>query len=104
MLYEVITPDKLLWLPFVMIGLGLAPIFPTMIHETPNRFGKQKSQTIIGYQMAFAYIGNALFPPLFGLIIEKFTILLLPLLLLICGVILLFSSERINHIIKKENI
>jgi fucose permease len=44
-------PDIVLMAAFILIGVGFSPIFPAMIHETPNRFGKQKSQEVIGYQM-----------------------------------------------------
>jgi len=49
-----------------MIGLGCAPIFPSLIHETPKNFGKEYSQAIVGIQMGSAYLGNALMPPVFG--------------------------------------
>ena len=92
---------RLSWIPFVLTGLGLSPIFPAMIHETPRRFGKEKSQTIIGYQMAFAYTGNAIFPPLFGLIIANTAISIMPYLLLMCSAVLIFSAERIDKVIRK---
>lgn len=88
-------------IPFILLGLGLSPIFPAMIHETPTRFGKEKSQTIIGYQMAFAYIGNIIFPPLFGMIIENVNMMLFPMLLAACASIVVFSSERLNSLAKK---
>jgi fucose permease len=49
-----------------MMGLGCAPIFPSLLHETPENFGEENSQSIIGIQMASAYIGTTLMPPLFG--------------------------------------
>lgn len=49
----------------ILIGLGCAPIYPSIIHSTPAHFGADKSQAIIGVQMAFAYIGTCLMPPLF---------------------------------------
>ena len=49
---------------FVMIGLGCAPVYPCLIHATPAHFGADKSQAVIGIQMAFAYVGNTLMPPL----------------------------------------
>jgi len=52
----------------IVIGLGCAPIFPALIHLTPFNFGAENSQAIIGVQMAGAYTGSALIPPLFGLI------------------------------------
>nr|MBI1232486.1 MFS transporter [Cytophagales bacterium] len=51
---------------FLLIGLGCAPIFPSLIHETPRNFGEKHSQTIIGMQMASAYIGITIMPLLFG--------------------------------------
>lgn len=55
----------------ILIGLGCAPIYPCIIHSTPKRFGADKSQALIGVQMASAYVGTALMPPLFGLIANK---------------------------------
>ena len=68
---------------FVIIGLGCAPIYPCIIHMTPDVFGKDKSQAMIGIQMAFAYIGFMTVPPLFGLVAEHISISLLPAYLLI---------------------
>jgi fucose permease len=51
---------------FFMIGLGCAPIYPSLIHETPRNFGEDNSQAVIGMQMASAYVGTTLMPPLFG--------------------------------------
>lgn len=95
--------DAFIIIPFILLGLGLSPIFPAMIHETPERFGKDKSQTIIGYQMAFAYMGNIIFPPLFGLIIENVHMMLLPILLIISASIMFFSSERLNSLMKNKD-
>lgn len=51
---------------FVLVGLGCAPIFPGLLHETPVNFGEKHSQTIMGMQMASAYVGITLMPFLFG--------------------------------------
>jgi fucose permease len=51
---------------FLLIGLGCAPIYPSLLHETPTHFGAEKSQTIMGIQMASAYVGITLMPFLFG--------------------------------------
>ncbi|MBQ8414652.1 MAG: MFS transporter [Clostridia bacterium] len=66
---------------FVIIGLGCAPIYPCIIHSTPIRFGKERSQSIIGIQMASAYLGSTLMPPLFGLIANHISIRIMPLYL-----------------------
>ncbi len=62
------TPSGIL-LPagIVLLGLGCAPVFPALLHETPKNFGKQHAQTLMGMQMASAYLGSTLMPPLFGL-------------------------------------
>ena len=64
---------------FAVVGLGCAPIYPCIIHMTPDVFGKDKSQAMIGVQMAFAYIGFLLIPPLFGIIAERVSVAHLPL-------------------------
>ena len=51
---------------FFAVGLGFAPIFPSMLHQTPRIFGNQASQSVMGIQMAFAYVGATLLPPLLG--------------------------------------
>ncbi len=65
----------------ILIGLGCAPIYPSMIHATPARFGADQSQAIIGVQMASAYVGTCLMPPLFGFLAGLTTVALLPVYL-----------------------
>ncbi|KKC49146.1 MULTISPECIES: MFS transporter [Paenibacillus] len=87
---------------FVVVGLGLAPIFPCMLHETPVRFGKGPSQSIMGFQMAAAYTGSTLLPPLFGFIASRSASGILPLYLLVLAAGLLLFSERINAFMKRR--
>ena len=68
---------------FVVIGLGCAPIYPCIIHMTPSVFGEDKSQAMIGVQMAFAYTGFLIMPTLFGVIADYISISLLPVYLLV---------------------
>ena len=67
----------------VIIGLGCAPVYPCLIHATPEHFGADRSQAVIGIQMACAYVGTSLMPPLFGLIAGHITVALLPVYLLV---------------------
>lgn len=67
----------------ILVGLGCAPIYPSIIHSTPAHFGADKSQAIIGVQMAFAYTGTCLMPPLFGIIARSISVALFPLYLMI---------------------
>lgn len=86
----------------IVIGLGLAPIFPCMLHETPARFGKSQSSRIMGYQMAVAYTGTTILPPLFGIVAAKFSIGLFPVVILMFAVIMMLSSEKVNQILYKS--
>ncbi len=74
-------------------GLGLAPIFPCMIHETPRRFGTEFSGVIIGYQMGFAYIGVASLPLIIGVAASSISLYALPVFVLVLlGLMLLFLA------------
>ena len=77
----------------VMIGLGCAPIYPSIIHATPDHFGKENSQAVIGIQMASAYVGSTFMPPVFGLIAGSVSIGLYPAYLLFFAVLMLIMSE-----------
>lgn len=87
---------------FIVVGLGLAPIFPCMLHETPARFGKKHSQAIMGYQMAVAYTGSTFMPPLFGFIASHTTVALFPICTVIFVVAMVLSSEKLNRVLKKK--
>ncbi|WP_105615333.1 MFS transporter [Vallitalea okinawensis] len=97
-------PNFILMVAFVLIGLGLAPIFPAMIHETPTRFGKNHSQIIIGYQMGFGYIGSAILPPLFGVVVRNTSMVIFPFYIAACILIMLFCSERLTTLTKKVDL
>ena len=49
-------------------GLGCAPIYPSIVALTPKRFGAKASQGLVSLQMACAYAGSMLVPPVFGLV------------------------------------
>lgn len=84
----------------ILIGLGCAPIYPCAIHSTPIHFGADKSQAIIGVQMASAYVGTCLMPPLFGLIADHIHVGLFPVYLLLILLLMVWMHERL---LKKEN-
>jgi MFS family permease len=87
---------------FILIGLGCAPIFPSMLHETPARFGREAAQHIMGFQMAVAYTGMTLLPPLVGLIASNTTFTIIPFFFLGCIAIMLFNSERVNRFMSEK--
>lgn len=78
-----------------LIGLGCAPIYPCVIHSTPEHFGADKSQAVIGVQMASAYIGTCLMPPLFGLIAAHISAALLPVYLLVILIVMVAMHETL---------
>lgn len=80
----------------VLIGLGCAPIYPCVIHSTPAHFGADKSQAIIGVQMAFAYIGTMLMPPLFGIIARGISVALLPFYLFAILIVMIIMHELLT--------
>lgn len=85
---------------FVVIGLGCAPVYPSIIHSTPQHFGTENSQAIIGIQMASAYLGSTLMPPLFGLLADHISLRLMPLYLGAFLLLLLFMHEKTEKVCK----
>ncbi len=82
-------------LALVLIGLGCAPVYPCIIHSTPDHFGADKSQAIIGVQMASAYVGTCLMPPLFGLLARSISIILFPVFLLFLLALMFLMHEKL---------
>lgn len=85
------------------MGLGLAPIYPCMLHETPVRFGKEHAGRIMGYQMAVAYTGSTLMPPLLGLLVGFSSIGIFPLYIVLSAAAMLLFSERLNVLLNRRN-
>lgn len=84
--------------PFLLLGIGLigfgcAPIYPAMLHETPQRFGQKIAQEIMGVQMAFSYTGSVVLPPLFGFLVPLVGMRRLPFFLLFYGLMMWLASE-----------
>ena len=89
---------------FAIIGLGCAPIYPCIIHMTPDVFGKDKSQAMIGIQMAFAYMGFLIMPPLFGVIADCVSISLLPVFQSILLMGMFWMHEMVVGNTKKKSV
>ena len=86
---------------FAIIGFGASPVYPAFIHSTPDNFGRENSQAIIGMQMTSAYIGSTFMPPVFGFVAAYTTVAIFPAWLLVLLVISLVVSERLNKVVKK---
>ena len=81
----------------VLMGLGCAPIYPCIIHSTPERFGAENSQALIGVQMASAYIGICCMPPLFGILANGIGVWLLPWYTGAILVLMAVMCEQLNQ-------
>ena len=88
--------NALLLVGLVTIGLGCAPIYPSIIHETPANFGKSLSMAMTGVQMAAAYTGTTLLSPLFGVLAQNITMQLYPFFLLLMLVLMAVLSEQLH--------
>ena len=82
----------------LLMGLGCAPIYPCVIHSTPAHFGAENSQAIIGVQMASAYVGICLMPPLYGIVSSLVGPWLLPFYLITINVVMILMCERLNKL------
>lgn len=83
-----------------LIGMGNGTIYPNMLHLTPANFGEDVSQSVIGVQMALSYVGILLAPAIFGLMAQYITISLFPYFILLCYVIMIVGTLKMNSIIK----
>lgn len=82
----------------ILIGCGCAPIYPSIIHETPDNFGADLSQAMIGIQMAFAYIGTCLVPPIFGLVAQYINIGWYPFFLMAILIVMIWMAEKLHAV------
>ena len=89
-------PDIISLAGLILIGLGCAPVYPCIIHSTPDHFGAERSQAIIGVQMASAYVGTCLMPPLFGLIANHISITLFPIYLMVVLILMIVMHELLT--------
>lgn len=87
---------------FIIIGLGCAPIYPCIIHSTPNNFGPENSGVIIGIQMASAYVGSTFMPPLFGFLGNLISFQILPVYLAVFVILMISMTEMTFKITAKE--
>lgn len=86
---------------FLIIGLGCAPVYPCIIHSTPDNFGAENSQGIIGIQMASAYVGSTFVPPLFGLLANYISLKLMPMYIAAFFILLFTMHSKTQKLCKK---
>ena len=81
----------------VLVGLGCAPVYPCIIHSTPDHFGAENSQALIGVQMASAYLGSLIAPPVFGLIANHISASLMPVYMGLILLVMVLMCEQLNR-------
>ena len=96
------------WTPLALagllvLGLGAGPVYPSIIHATPANFGAENSQAIIGVQMASAYLGSSLLPPLFGAVATRTTLALFPYALALLVLALLAMTGKLNRLRRESS-
>ena len=87
----------MLFAGLIVTGLGCAPIYPSIIHETPLNFGRNLSMAMTGLQMAAAYVGSTLLPPFFGVLAQHISITLYPWYLLVGLAVMTVSAEALHR-------
>ena len=92
-------PEAVSCASFLLIGMGYAPIYPAMLHETPVRFGRANSGQLMGMQMALAYTGSTLAPSLVGAAAGLTSISILPFFLAGASLVMLLCCERVNRLL-----
>jgi fucose permease len=80
-----------------LLGLALAPMFPSLVSLTPARMGPAHSANTIGFQVAAAMLGGAVFVALFGLIADQFGLEMLGPYLLVIAVLLTTVFELLER-------
>ena len=85
----------------LIAGIGSAPIYPCIIHSTPANFGREYSQSMVGIQMASAYIGSTFMPPVCGVAAQYISIRLYPVFLMLFAVLMIVMTEKLNSVLKK---
>ena len=89
-----IVPVEFFWIVLLLLGLGCATFYPMMMHQTPRLYGVDASPSLIGLQMASAYVGSTLAPPVFGFISKYLGMWIFPLYILLFFILLVFSTEK----------
>lgn len=93
--------DSLLIAGLLLIGAGCAPIYPSIIHATPYRFGEDIALELTGMQMAVAYVGSLVMSPLFGVLAQAVGAGLYPLYLAVILTVMIVAAEHLNTVMRR---
>lgn len=85
----------------LILGFGCGPIYPAIMHSTPAIFGEENSQSVVGLEMAFAYAGSTVMPPIFGIVARHFGLGLYPVFLCVFVLTTIVLTEKLNKKVKR---
>ena len=96
------SDTAVLSIAIAFIGLGCAPIYPSIVALTPSRFGEAASQGMVSLQMACAYVGSTFFPPVCALVVGAGGAALLPSLYAAVLAAMIVLAELANRRCRTE--
>ena len=96
------SDTAVLSIAIALIGLGCAPIYPSIVALTPSRFGEAASQGMVSLQMACAYVGSTFFPPVCALVVGAGGAALLPSLYAVVLAAMIALAELANRRCRAE--
>ena len=88
---------------FLIAGIGMGPVYPAIQHMAPENFGQKYSASVIGLQMASAYLGSTLMPMVFGHLQQTLGIGIMPAYLLVFAALNFVLLEKTYHVLKEKS-
>lgn len=85
----------------LLIGVGFGPIFPSILHSVPERFGKEFSADLTGFHMGGAYGTGFLVQLIFGYVATATTFNITPFVLLGLIICLISANEHTIRVLKR---
>jgi fucose permease len=98
------TSSTLLAGGMLVLGLGSAPIFPSLLLATAEHFDNEFAQAILSMELTAAFLGNAFVPLLFGGLAAMWGYGIFPVALLITLALFVVSVEAMNRITRKHTL
>ena len=86
-------------LALFMVGLGNGPMFPNFNYLTPQNFGADISQSVMGTQMASSYVGIMLAPAVCGLIGQRMGMVIFPPYLLMFFLVMIAATRKVKRVL-----
>lgn len=86
----------------LIVGTGFGPVFPSILHSIPSRFGSEFSSDITGFHMGGAYALGFISQFVFGFVGSRTTFSFMPFLLMAFAALSAFSTVTASKKSKKN--